>query len=156
MEVEMSTPASIKGHPSHAMLVPLPIGLWIFALVADIMVHMGRVPGWRSAAYYAIGVGVVGALVAAVPGLIDLMALPPGRTRRTGIIHMGINLLAVVVFAVNFLTRYGNVDHSGMLRLTAIGVALIAVSGWLGGEMVYVGGVGVAPGARETGPPSRP
>ena len=26
----MPTPASIKGHPIHAMLVPLPIGLWIF------------------------------------------------------------------------------------------------------------------------------
>jgi uncharacterized membrane protein len=120
------------------------------------MVHFGRVPGWRSAAYYAIGVGVVGALLAAVPGLIDLMSLPPGRARRLGIIHMGINLLAVVVFAVNFLVRRGNADHSGMLRLTAIGVALIVVSGWLGGEMVYVGGVGVEPGARGAGTPAPP
>jgi uncharacterized membrane protein len=156
MEVEMSTPASIKHHPIHAMLVPLPIGLWIFALVADVMVHLGRTPGWRSAAYYALGVGEVGALLAAVPGLIDLMSLPKGRTRQIGILHMGLNLLAVVVFGVNFLTRMGNPDHSGMLRLTALGVALIAVSGWLGGEMVYVGGVGVAPASRDAGPPSAP
>src|SRR6266852_3891740 len=147
MEERWSTPASIKSHPIHAMLVPVPIGLWIFAFVADLMVHAGRVPGWRSAAYYAIGVGVIGALLAAVPGLIDLMSLPPGRSRRIGILHMGINLLAVVVFSVNFLVRRGSADHSGMLRLTAIGVALIAVSGWLGGELVYVGGVGVAPSA---------
>jgi uncharacterized membrane protein len=157
MEVEMSTPASIKSHPIHAMLVPLPIGAWIFALVADIMVHFGRTPGWRSAAYYALGVGVLGALLAAAPGLIDLMSLPKGRTRQIGILHMGLNLLAVVVFAVNFLVRRGNPDHSGMLRLTAIGVALIALSGWLGGEMVYVGGVGVSPAAKgETTPPPRP
>jgi uncharacterized membrane protein len=43
-----------------------------------------------------------------------------------------------------------------MLRLTAIGVALILVSGWLGGEMVYVGGVGVEPAARNAGTPPAP
>jgi uncharacterized membrane protein len=42
-----------------------------------------------------------------------------------------------------------------LLRLTALGVVVIAVSGWLGGELVYVGGVGVAPAARsEARPPN--
>jgi len=145
----MSTPASVKGHPIHAMLVPLPIGLWIFALVADVMTHAGGAPGWRTAAFYAIGVGVVGALLAALPGLVDLVSLRPGPARRTGIWHMVINLVAVAVFALNFLMRWRTADHSGRLLLTALGVVLIAISGWLGGEMVYVGGVGVAPGARE-------
>src|SRR6185503_2889010 len=101
----MATPASIKGHPIHAMLVPIPIGLWIFTLVADVAVHLGGGDGWRLAAFYALGVGVVGALLAAVPGLIDLLSLPPGRTRRIGLFHLGLNLLAVVVFGVNFFLR---------------------------------------------------
>jgi uncharacterized membrane protein len=143
----MSTPASFKGHPIHAMLVPLPIGLWIFALVADVMIRLGGAPGWRTAAFYAIGVGVLGALLAAVPGLIDLISLRPGPTRRIGLWHMSINLLAVAVFGVNFLLRWRTVDHSGHILLTALGVVLIGISGWLGGEMVYVGGVGVAPPA---------
>jgi uncharacterized membrane protein len=151
----MSTPASIKSHPIHAMLVPLPIGLWIFALVADVMVHVKGGQGWREAAFYALGVGVVGALLAAIPGLIDLLSLPKGNTRRIGLFHLGFNLLAVLVFGVDFLSRMGNADHSGMLRLTALGVVVIAVSGWLGGELVYVGGVGVAPAARsEARPPN--
>ena len=29
----MRTPASIARHPIHPMLVPIPIGLWIFSLV---------------------------------------------------------------------------------------------------------------------------
>ena len=149
----MSTRASIKGHPIHAMLVPLPIGLWIFALVADVMIHAGGAPGWRTAAFYAIGVGVIGALLAALPGLVDLLSLGPGRSRRTGIWHMAVNLMAVAVFAINFLMRWKTVDHSGHLLLTALGVVLIGVSGWLGGEMVYVGGVGVAPAAREAAGP---
>jgi len=144
----MTTPASIKSHPIHAMLVPLPIGLWIFALVADVVIHAGGDPGWRTAAFYAIGVGIVGALLAAIPGLIDLVSLPPGPTRRTGIIHMVLNLVAVAIFAINFLTRFKTVDHSGRLLLTALGIVVIGISGWLGGKLVYEGGVGVAPGAR--------
>lgn len=33
----MSSPASIMGHSLHPMLIPFPIGLWIFSLVADII-----------------------------------------------------------------------------------------------------------------------
>jgi uncharacterized membrane protein len=148
----MATPASIKGHPIHAMLVPIPIGLWIFALVADVMTHLGGAPAWRTVAFYSLGGGVVGALLAAVAGLIDLLSLPPGPSKRTGVWHMCVNLLAVGVFAVNFLLRSSTSDHSGRLLLTVVGVLLIAVSGWLGGEMVYLAGVGVAPSARGTEP----
>ena len=37
----MSTPASVKGHPIHPMLVTLPIGLWVFSFVADIVFLAG-------------------------------------------------------------------------------------------------------------------
>jgi uncharacterized membrane protein len=149
----MTTPASLKGHPVHTMLVPLPIGLWTFALVADVLARVTGGPEWQTVAFYSIGGGVVGALLAAIPGLIDLISLPPGPTRRTGIWHLCVNLAAVAVFAVNFLMRWGTLDHSGPLFLTVLGIVLISVSGWLGGELVYRGGVGVAPAAREGTPP---
>jgi uncharacterized membrane protein len=72
-----------------------------------------------------------------------------GKTKKIGLIHMSINLVAVAVFALAFVTRLRAADHSGSILFTLVGVALISVSGWLGGEMVYVGGVGVAPAARE-------
>jgi uncharacterized membrane protein len=106
-------------------------------------------PDWRTVAFYSIGAGIAGALLAAIPGLIDLISLPPGTARRTGIIHMCVNLAAVAVFAINFGIRWGAVDHAGPVLLTALGVVLIGISGWLGGEMVHVAGVGVAPAARE-------
>ena len=149
----MSTPASLKGHPIHAMLVPLPIGLWIFAFVADVILRAGGGPAWRTVAFYALGAGVAGALLAAVPGLIDLLSLSPGKSKRIGVWHMGLNLVAVAVFAAAFVLRLGTSDHSGSILFTGLGVALIAVSGWLGGEMVYVGGVGVA-AADPARPPS--
>ena len=33
----VTTLASFKGHPLHPMLVALPIGLWIFSVVSDLI-----------------------------------------------------------------------------------------------------------------------
>jgi uncharacterized membrane protein len=143
----MSTPASIKGHPIHPMLIALPVGLWILALVCDVVYTLR--PGrevWAHAALVAVGGGVVGALLAAVPGLIDLLSLTDPKVKKIGVWHMIINLAAVAVFAVNFGMRSQRAPGDAPpLILTVIGVALIGVSGWLGGAMVYVHGVAVEP-----------
>jgi uncharacterized membrane protein len=140
----METPASIRRHPIHVILIPIPIGAWIFALVADVVGYVNGDPSWQRAAFYAIGVGVVGALLAAVPGLIDLLSLPPGPTRRTGVAHMTVNLVAVAVFVLSLGLRWDEPAHEGSPLLTLLGVLLIGVGGWLGGELVHRAGVGVS------------
>jgi uncharacterized membrane protein len=144
----MRTPASIAGHPIHPMLVPLPIGLWIFSLVCDLIYVAGATSEtWRVVAFYAMVGGVVGAVIAAIPGIIDFSALT-GARRKTALIHMSINIVVVLVFLVNIGMRLGepaNVMTTVWLSLAA--VALLAVSGWLGGKMVYVQGVGVDTGS---------
>lgn len=40
--------ASFKGHPIHPMLVVLPLGLWMFALVCDVATLLGGGPGWQT------------------------------------------------------------------------------------------------------------
>ncbi len=143
----MATPASIKGHPVHAMLVPIPIGSWIFALVCDVVPRLGwGGPGWHRAGFYALGVGIAGALLAAVPGLVDLLSLGDARVRKIGFTHMGLNLAAVAIFGASFLLRMGagGDEPPGLaFALVVLGIAVIGASGWLGGEMVYTHGVGV-------------
>lgn len=140
----MRTPASIAGHPIHPMLVPIAIGLWIFSLVADLIHASGNAnPAWTTLAYYCMGGGIVGALLAAVPGLIDLVSLPEGP-RRTAIAHMVINLTVVALYAVNFWMRSESPQSPGKLMwLSIVAILLLVVSGWLGGKMVYELGVGV-------------
>src|SRR5688572_15246018 len=59
------------------MLVPMPIGLWIFSFVCDhVRVGGSANPAWTTVALYCIGGGIVGALLAARPGLIDFLSLP--------------------------------------------------------------------------------
>lgn len=145
----MSTPASIAGHPIHPMLVSLPIGLWVFSLVADIVFLSTGSPDWATAAYLTLGGGIVGALIAAVPGFIDFLGLHEQRARRVAGIHMGLNLAIVALMAVNFWLR-SQPDFSGMLPywLSVLSVAALVVSGWLGGHLVHVLGV-TQPGASQ-------
>lgn len=140
----MRTPASIAGHPIHPMLVPIPIGLWVFSLVCDLVAAGGSTnPAWPTVALYTLAGGIVGALLAALPGLIDLLSLPPGP-RRTALIHMSINLTVVALYAINLWLRLNSSERSAAaLWLSIIAIGLLVVSGWLGGKMVYELGVAV-------------
>lgn len=140
----MRTPASIAGHPIHPMLVPIPIGLWIFSLVCD-LIHAGGStnPAWTTVALYTMGGGIAGALLAALPGLVDLLSLPPGP-RRTALAHMAINLTVVALYAVNFWLRQRSPESPGALVwLSVLAIGLLVISGWLGGKMVYEHGIAV-------------
>ncbi len=140
----MRTPANIAGHPIHPMLVTLPIGLWVFSFVCDLFYVFGSgAAEWKTVALYTMAGGIVGALLAAVPGLIDLLSLPP-EPRKTALIHMAINLTVVVLFAFNLWLRLSAPDARPPVWLSAIAVGLLAISGWLGGKLVYLGGVAVS------------
>ncbi|HEX7043389.1 MAG TPA: DUF2231 domain-containing protein [Burkholderiales bacterium] len=140
----METRASIAGHPLHPMLVVFPIGLFVFSFVADLIFLGTRNATWSDVAYYAMAGGILGGVAAAVPGALDLFSMPHSRVRSIGVIHMLINLAVVVLYAINFWVRSGPEPASaGPIWLSAVAVVLLAVSGWLGGEMVYVHGAGV-------------
>lgn len=141
----MRTPAQIAGHPIHPMLVTLPIGMWVFSLVADfIALRSGAADTWHAAALYTMVGGIIGALAAAVFGLVDLLSLRDPPIKSTAIKHMSINLVVVVLYLVNAWTRYhASVSPNVSLWLSAIAIALLLVSGWLGGKMVYEAGVAV-------------
>ena len=141
----MRTPASVAGHPLHAMLIVFPVGLLIFSLICDLCSLGSANPAiWATVALYTMVGGFIGALVAAVPGLIDLLSLTDPSVKKIAITHMSINLVAVALFAVNIWLRLGGSPNTGTpLVLSVIAIAILAVSGWLGGEMVHRHGVGV-------------
>ncbi len=141
----MRTPAQIAGHPIHPMLVTIPIGLWLFSLVADLIaMRSGSPETWAAAALYTMVGGIIGALAAALPGFIDLLSLGDNPVKKTAVMHMSINLTIVVLYAVNAWTRYhASVSPTVSLALSVIAIAMLLVSGWLGGKMVYEAGVAV-------------
>lgn len=139
------------GHPFHPMLVTVPIGAWVGSLVFDIASLVAGDPDFLSrGAMWLIAIGVIGALVAAMTGFLDLFAIPAGtRAFRVGVIHMTLNLLVTCAYAGNFLWRHADQGPSGSvgagpLALNALSLAALGVSGYLGGKLAYHYGVRVA------------
>ena len=139
------------GHPFHPILVTVPIGAWVCAFVFDVVSRLSDDPAvFTRGAYWLIAIGVVGALVAAVFGLLDLLAIPVGtRAFRTALVHMALNLGVVAIFAVAFLLRGDDLEAddgtpAGLIALSAAALALLGMSGWLGGRLTYRFGVRVA------------
>jgi uncharacterized membrane protein len=141
----MSSPASFKGHPFHPMIIPLPIGLWIFSIISHLIFKCGYGGAiWKDVAFYTLAGSIVGALIAALPGFVDLTGLTNPKTRTIAIWHMIINLAAVGLYCVNFWLRLHREPGDNLpIILSAIGVGLVIISGWLGAEMFYVRGVAV-------------
>ncbi|MFF2204169.1 DUF2231 domain-containing protein [Streptomyces sp. NPDC058145] len=139
------------GHPFHPMLVTVPIGAWVTSLVFDIASHVVHRPAFLTqSSQWLIAVGVIGALLAAMVGFLDLFAIPAGTPAfRTALVHMTLNLLVTAAYAVNFLWRHGvhtggGSVGTGQLALSALSVAALGVSGFLGGKLAYRYGVRVA------------
>jgi uncharacterized membrane protein len=147
----MASPASIGKHPIHPMLVAFPIGLFVVAFLCDIGLLVTHDPTYGTVAFYTIAAGVVGALLAALPGFIDYLSLKDRKVKELGTWHMLINLSVVALFAINWYlrTKAGLALTGGStmipFALSLLGTVMLGVSGWLGGEMVYVHGVAVEP-----------
>jgi uncharacterized membrane protein len=77
----MSTPASFKHHPIHPILIVFPIGLWVFSLVSDVIFMIAGNPVWKDVALYTLG-GIVGALLAAVPGFVDYFSMKDSHIKK--------------------------------------------------------------------------
>lgn len=139
----MRSRAAIGNHPLHPALVALPIGAFFLVLVADLAYLNSHRAFWAEMSGVALAVGVIGALIAAVPGLIDYSALPAGsRLRATATAHMVIMLTVVTLDAASLYLR----SHSegtpfqpstSALALSFLAFALLGAAGWLGGKMVF-------------------
>jgi uncharacterized membrane protein len=141
----MGSRASFLKHPLHPMLIPFPIALWIFSLISDVVYGLGWGGAlWKEMAFYTMAGGIVGALAAAVPGLIDYLSMTDQETSKIAKTHMIVNLAIVGIFIANLWLRTMFAPGAGLpVVLSVIGVVLLGFSGWLGGELVYVHGVGV-------------
>jgi len=152
----MRTPASIAGHPVHPMIVPVAIGGFVLSFIFDIVcLATGQVDPWSTVAFYTMIGGIVGALLAAIFGFVDLLSLPSGYTKKVGITHMVINLTVVVLFIASAYMRHESHSPAGTpFILSVVAILLLLVSGWLGGKMVFEAGVGVS--ADESATPATP
>ena len=139
--------AGSYGHPIHPILVTIPIGTWTASLIFDIAAK-ARDDGaaFVQGSHWLIGIGIIGALLAAVFGSIDLSGIPRGTAAyRTGLTHMGLNLGIVALYVINFFVRGGDTTLGAVpIILSIVALAMLGASGFLGGKLAYRFGVRVA------------
>ena len=145
----MKSKASISGHPIHPMLIPFPIALWATSFVVDVLFYFLRHPTFLVISKFMIAAGCIGAVAAAIPGIIDWLSIKNGDVKKVANWHARLNITALVVFAISLLLRMGRYSEFVGRKLTIpfllslVGMILITISGWLGGELVFRYGMGV-------------
>src|SRR5438132_5235602 len=74
-------------HPIHPMLVHFPIGLFVLSFVLDLTsLVCPEVPSLVRSSFYAMLLGIITALLAAVPGIVDYTDIRrdhPGKATAT-------------------------------------------------------------------------
>jgi uncharacterized membrane protein len=155
----MASRASIGGHPIHPALIPFPIGLLVFSVVADLIYLWRGNTVWKDyVAFYTLLGGIIGGAAAAIPGLIDWATLTDRAAVKVANWHARVNVITLFIFAVSFYLRTTSgaawIVNMPMLPLilSLVGVIGLTIGGWLGGELVFHHGVAVTERAKQTAP----
>lgn len=131
------------GHPVHAMLIHFPMSLLMLSLPCDLIgLWIGHLY-WQRIAFWIMAGGLISAVPAAVAGLADFTSLPkdhPGE--GTAFRHLVVMVSALSVFILSLLVRGGVLINSpgraaGALTLAGVGMLLLLIGGWLGGELTF-------------------
>lgn len=137
---------SLRDHPLHAMLVPIPFVCFAATLATDIVYWRTAAMLWADISAWLLVIGLIGSLFAATAGIIDFCGDRRIRDLRAAWIHGLANIAVIVLSIFNALihTRdaYTSVVPSGLI-LSALVVVTLLVAVWNGWSMVYRDGVGV-------------
>jgi uncharacterized membrane protein/nitrite reductase/ring-hydroxylating ferredoxin subunit len=143
-------------HPIHPMLVHFPIGFLVLSFLLDLVsLAFPEVPNLVRGSFYAMLLGIITALLAAVPGFVDYSDIRrdhPGKVTATR--HMILNLMVVAIYGINLWIRSSALSDPKIslpaLLLSIISVGLLSVSGYLGGRLIYDEGIAVGRHKRHT------
>ena len=129
------------GHPLHPVLTDIPVGAWTVAMVMDALELMSGSEDAGSAADLAVGIGLAGALGAAVTGATD-WSETEGKARTVGVAHALLNIAATGCYATSLVMRKTGARRAG-IGVSLIGYAIASASAYLGGHLVFGESVGV-------------
>lgn len=123
------------GHPVHPLLVTLPIGAYMSALVLDLTSRQ------RVAARRLVALGLLATPPTAVAGFADYSELNVEQ-RRVGLLHASGNVLASACFLASYVRRVQGRNAAGTMW-SAVGLAALSAGGALGGHLSYSQAAGV-------------
>ncbi len=136
----MKSKNSVFGHLARPMLIILPLGLFISAVVFDLAFWLSGERVFAGLSYFNISLGIVGGLLAVLFGFFDWLAIPADtHARRMGAWHAAGNTMLVLLFGLSWFLRGSAPDlipSTLALACSYAGILLGLVTTWLGGELL--------------------
>ena len=144
----MKSRANIKGHPIHPMLIPFPVAFFTGTLIFDILGLLNNSSNFWNVGQSLIVAGVIGGLIAAIPGIIDYVGtVPPNSSaKKRATTHGLTNVSMLIIFSIAAYYRRGeNASPAVVIGLEVVGCILMSIAGWMGATLVYRNQIGVNP-----------
>jgi nitrite reductase/ring-hydroxylating ferredoxin subunit/uncharacterized membrane protein len=138
------------GHPLHPVLTDVVIGAWGMGAVLDFFSVLNRSRKTEEAADRLIGLGAAAAVPTAIAGLTDYTTIPR-RAFSTGAMHGLMNVIGLGIYLLSLRERKRRRRGAGIF-LSSLGLGMLTVSAWLGGELTYRYSVGINRSSRPSEP----
>ena len=140
------------GHPLHPVLTDIVIGAWTAGAVLDTLDALTQGEVFGRCADTAVALGVTAALPTALAGLTDWQHTSD-RPRRVGFVHALLNITATVLQGTSLVLRGLGARRTGR-AISGITAGALAVSAYLGSEMMQKYRIGVDRAPVTEGPPT--
>lgn len=128
-------------HPIHALLIVIPQGLFVTAIIFDTVFLFVGDPALSAISFFSISFGILGAALAAAFGFIDWLEIPAKtHAKNLGIWHGVGSIVVVLLFAISCWLRTTTIEFipSALALAFSYGAILLtALTAWLGDELVY-------------------
>jgi nitrite reductase/ring-hydroxylating ferredoxin subunit/uncharacterized membrane protein len=139
----MRSKAHFKSHPIHPILICFPIAFFTATLFFDLAGYFSQSQFWRIGRYMEIA-GIVSALVAAIPGIIDyIFTVPPASSAKNRATrHATFNVIMLILFATALIVRKDE-PALGVVVIELVALIFMSIAGWHGGTLVHRNQIGV-------------
>ena len=137
---------AIKGHPLHPVLIHFPVAALMGLVATDIAWWVTGDPFWARSGLWLAGVGAAGGWISGMVGLLDLVLVRSIRRLVTAWCHAIMAVMLLSLASLNWLLRVGDAEAMILpwgLYISLLSAGMIAITGFLGGQLVYEYGVGV-------------
>jgi len=140
------------------MLVMFPIALYVTGVIFDVIHLISDNDTFSEVGFWMITAGLIGAVLAALTGLLDWTKIPADtRAKGVGLRHGLLNSIVLVMFLISWAIRVDRPAHvpgGGLVFLEILAVAIAGAAAWLGGELVDRLAIGVDEDAHPNAPSS--
>lgn len=140
--------------PVHPALVHYPVALGVASVIADTVAAVAGFPQLFVLGQWSMAIAAAGAAVAAPAGYWDMKRDDLAHeTHELVHLHMKSGLTLVVALVIAAIWCW-SLDSPGLIYLVFAWIILfgLALQAWMGGEIVYAHGGGVAAAGQGTAP----